>query len=75
MKIWRYTIMRIWKYKIIQIWKYTSVHVEKYRCKKCKRVCKEIKCRHKNYKVIFERNVNKEANKRNKEKIYKINNI
>ena len=75
MKIWRYTIMRIWKYKIIQIWKYASVHVEKYRCKKCKRVCKESKYRHKNCKVIFERNVNKEANKRNKEKIYKIANI
>ena len=50
------------------------MHVEKYKCEKCKRVCKESKyiCI-KNHKVTPNRNVNKDTNKPNKEKIYKSN--
>ena len=63
LKVWKYTIMKIWKYKNIQLWEYTNILVEKYKCEKCKRVCKESKYIHKNYKVTSNRNVNKETNK------------
>ena len=59
MKIHNYENMKIQKH----IWKYTNVHGEKYKCEKCKRVCKESK-------YIYT-NVNKEPNKRDKEKINK----
>ena len=72
MKIWKYAIMKRWKYKNIQIWKYTNIHVEKCKCEKCKRICKQSKYIYmKNYKVTSNRNVNKETNKQNKERIYK----
>ena len=44
--------------------------MEIYKCT-CKRVCKESKYLYKNYKVTSNRNVNKERNKPNKEKIHK----
>ena len=47
--------------------------MKKYKCKKCKRLCKKSKYIYKNYKLTSNRNVNKDTNKPNKEKIYKSN--
>ena len=40
-----YENMKIYNYENmeVQIWKYTNIHVEKCKCRKCKRVRKEIK--------------------------------
>ena len=52
------------------IWKYTNIRGQ-CKCRKCKRVSKESKYLYmKKYKVTSNRNVNKQANKQNKEKKY-----
>ena len=54
----------------MQIWKYTNIRGQcKCKCRKCKRVSKESKYLYmKKYNVRSNRNVNKQANKQNKEK-------
>ena len=55
----------------MEIYKYAC---KKYKCEKCERVCKESKYIYKkNYQITLNRNVNKETNKQNKEKICKNN--
>ena len=63
--------MKIWQFKNVKIRKYTNVHVKQYECEECQRVCKESQYLYKSYKVTSNKNVNKERNKPNKEKIYK----
>ena len=65
--------MRISKYKVIQIWKYTNVHVVNIDVKNLKEYVKEVNVYIQNYKVTSNRNICKETNKRNNEKIYKNN--
>ena len=53
----------------MKIWKYTNIRRQKCKSRKCKRVSKESKYLYmKKYKVTSNKNVNKQANKQNKEK-------
>ena len=63
-----YENIKIYKYTNMQIYMYKNINV-----KNVKEYAKKVNLYIKNYKVTPNRNVNKDTNKPNKEKIYKSN--
>ena len=64
----------VWKYENIKTYKYGNIQIymqKNINAKNVKGCAEKVNIYLKNYKVTSNRNVNKETNKQNKEKIYK----